>query len=235
MPNPYNLITHDCASCPILAQRRFCNMAHKGVVAAPKFMSFYPKGSTLYVEGEKARGVYILCSGRVKLTTSSAEGRNLILRTVEAGEVVGASAVVSNRPYETTAETIEPCQVNFIRNEDFLAMIQGSKESMMATAHQLSSDYFEAQREVRTFGLARTTGEKLSRLILDWCEHGEKTSKGIRLKVLLTHEEIAQMIGTTRETVTRLLSELKRQKVIEVKGSTFFVAAPESLEAAVSV
>ena len=235
MPNPYNLTTHNCSSCPLLSQRRFCRMAPKAVAAVSKFTSFYPKGSLLYVEGEEARGVYILCSGRVKLTTSSAEGRNLILRTAEAGELLGASAVISRRPYETSIETVEPCQVNFIRAEDFVNMITRDHEAMLSAAHQLSADYFEAQRELRTFGLARTTGEKLARLVLDWCATGEKTPQGVRLKVLMTHEEIAQMIGTTRETVTRLLSDLRKRKLITVKGSTFLVPSVDSLEALVTV
>ena len=235
MPNPYNLTTHNCSACPEMAQRRFCRMAPKAIADVSKFTTFYPKGSLLYVEGEAARGVYVLCSGRVKLTTSSAEGRNLILRTAEAGELLGASAVISHREYETSVETVEPCQVNFIRAEDFLNMITNDKEAMLSAAVQLSADYFEAQRELRTFGLARTTGEKLARLVLDWCATGEKTPRGVRLKVLMTHEEIAQMIGTTRETVTRLLSDLKKNKLIEVKGSTFLVPSTENLQALVTV
>ena len=235
MPNPYNLSTLECSTCPVRSQRRFCSMASKALANVSKFSTFYPKGSLLYVEGEKARGVFILCAGRVKLTTSSAEGRNLILRTGEPGEILGVSAVISGRPYETSIETLEPCQVNFIRADDFLNMIKNDKEAMLSTAFQLSADYFEAQREVRTFGLARNTGEKLARLVLDWCSTGEQTPRGIRLKVLMTHEEIAQMIGTTRETVTRLLSDFRRKKVIEVKGSTYWVSAPASLEAMVTV
>lgn len=235
MPNPYNLDTHDCASCQVLEQRRFCKLAPKAVAAVSKFTSFYPKGSLLYVEGETARGVYILCSGRVKLTTSSAEGRNLILRAAEAGELLGGSAVISGRPYETSVETIEPCQVNFIRSEDFLAMIKTDREAMLSVANQLSADYFEAQRELRTFGLARNTGEKLARLVLDWCATGEKTPRGTRLKVLMTHEEIAQMIGTTRETVTRLISDMRHKKILEVKGSTFLVPSVATLEQMVTV
>jgi len=106
----------------------------------------------------------------------------------------------------------------------------------MHTAQQLSEKYHSAQREIRTLGLAQTTSEKLAKLILDWCErNGEATPKGIRLKVLLTHEEIAQMIGTTRETVTRLLSDFKRKKIIDVKGSTLLVVQKEGLEEMVTV
>jgi len=237
MPSPYNLQAHqDCTSCT--NRHHFCNMQPQSLAALEriKFTAMYPKGSLLFVEGEKARGVFILCAGKVKLTTSSSEGRTLIVRIAEAGEVLGSSAVLLQRSYEISAETLEPCQVNFVRSEEFMAWIQNDREAMMSVARQLSDDYYNAQREIRSFGLAQTTSEKLARLVLDWCDQrGEPTDKGIRLKVLLTHEEIAQMIGTTRETVTRLLTSLRSKKVIDVKGSTFNVVRPDALEAMVTV
>jgi CRP/FNR family transcriptional regulator len=200
-----------------------------------KFTGIYPKGSLLFVEGEQPRGVFILCAGRVKLTTSSTEGKTLIVKVADAGEVLGASATILGKPYEVSAETIEPAQVNFIKREDFLRFLT-SPEVCMHTAQQLSEKYHSAQREIRSLGLAQTTSEKLARLILDWCnKDGEETPRGVRLKVLLTHEEIAQMIGTTRETVTRLLSDFKRKKLIEVKGSSVFVLAQPKLQDMVSV
>ena len=237
MPTPYNLeVNHNCTSCN--RRHRFCDMNPQSVdtMERIKFTAMYPKGSLLFVEGEKPRGVFVLCSGKVKLTTSSSEGRTLIVRIAEAGELLGASAVLLQKPYEMSVETIEPCQINFIRNEEFMAWIQTDREAMMSVARQLSDNYYEAQREIRSFGLAQTTSEKLARLVLDWCDQrGEQTDKGIRLKVLLTHEEIAQMIGTTRETVTRLLTSLRSKKVLEVKGSTVHVVKPDALEAMVTV
>jgi len=201
-----------------------------------KFTSVYPKGSVLFVEGEDPRGVFVLCGGRVKLTTSSSEGRTLIVKVAEPGEVLGASAALLGRPYELSAETIEPSQLNFIRREDFLRLLSAHTEACLHTAQQLSEKYHAAQREIRSLGLSQTTGEKLARLILDWCEHdGDETPRGIRLQVLLTHEEIGQMIGTTRETVTRLLSDWRRKKMIEIKGSNLFVREHARLSDMVSV
>ena len=71
--------------------------------------------------------------------------------------------------------------------------------------------------------------------MLDWCKSGEDTPKGTRMKVLLTHEEIAQMIGTTRETVTRVMSDFKRRKIIDVKGSTILIPRTQSLMDMVTV
>jgi CRP/FNR family transcriptional regulator, cyclic AMP receptor protein len=237
MPSPYNLqVSHNCSTCT--HRENFCAMPANAIDTLDriKFTAMYPKGSLLFVEGEQARGVFVLCSGKVKLTTSSSEGRTLIVRIAGPGEVLGSSAVLLHKPYEMSAETVEPCQVNFIRTEEFMAWIQNDREAMMSVARQLSGDYYAAQREIRSFGLAQTTTEKLARLVLDWCDKGgEKTDHGVRLKVLLTHEEIAQMIGTTRETVTRLLTSLRSKKVIEVKGSTVNVMRMDALEAMVTV
>jgi len=239
MPSPYNLeVEYNCAECRVRAERLFCNMSEGTVDAldSVKFTGLYPKGSLLFVEGEEPRGVFILCSGRAKLTTSSTEGKTLIVKVAEPGEVLGASATILGKPYEVSAETIEPSQLNFIKREDFMKFLGTHAEACMHTAQQLSEKYHSAQREIRSLGLSQTTSEKLARLILDWCDRGgEITTKGVRLKVLLTHEEIAQMIGTTRKTVTRLLSYLKRKKLIDVKGSSLFVTNKPQLENMVSV
>ena len=239
MPSPYNLDIHNtCTECTVRAERLFCNMSASSIAAVDsvKFTGVYPKGSLLFVEGEMPRGIFILCSGRAKLTTSSTEGKTLIVKIAEPGEVLGASATILGKPYEVSAETIEPAQLNFIKRDDFLKFLNNNAEACMHTAQQLSEKYHSAQREIRSLGLSQTTSEKLAKLLLDWCARGgEETNKGIRLKVLLTHEEIAQMIGTTRETVTRLLSDFKRKKIIDVKGSSVFVMAKDSLESMVSI
>src|SRR5947209_738462 len=214
MPSPYNLnIENNCIECARRAERLFCNMSTSAmeVLDAIKFTGVYPKGSVLFVDGEQPRGVFILCSGRAKLTTSSSEGKTLIVKIAEPGEILGASATILNRPYEVSAETIEPSQLNFIKRDDFIRFLEEHTEACMHAAQQLSEKYQAAQREIRSLGLAQTTSEKLAKLLLDWAaRNGEETPKGLRLSVLLTHEEIAQMIGTTRETVTRLLSDFKK-------------------------
>ncbi len=238
MPAPYNLEIHNnCRDCNVRHERPFCDMSD-GTVAtmdALKFTSVYPKGSTLFVEGEQPRGVFIICSGKVKLTTSSTEGKTLIIKIAEPGEVLGVSAAILGKQYEVSAETLEPSQLNFIKRDDFLRLLGTHPEVSLHTAQQLSEKYHSAQREIRSLGLSQTTSEKLARLILDWCKRGEDTPKGTRLKILLTHEEIGQMIGTTRETVTRLLSDFKRKKLLEVTGSTVLVLQKAQLEKLVSI
>jgi CRP/FNR family transcriptional regulator, cyclic AMP receptor protein len=238
MRTPYNLnVQQSCNNCQLRQAGWFCDGTDKTAsdMDAMKFTAVYPKGSVLFVEGELPRGVYVLCSGKVKLTTSSSEGRTLIVDVVEAGEILGLSATMLGKQYEVSAETIEPSQVNFISGGDFLRLLESHSDATMRAAQRLSVSLQKAQREIRTFGLSQTTGEKLARLILDWSEQGEVTPRGVRMTVLATHEEIAQMIGTTRETVTRTLSDFKRRHLIDVKGSNFFVPELAGLQDMVTV
>src|SRR5437763_5933544 len=188
MPSPYNLDIHNtCTECTVRAERLFCNMAASAIAAvdAIKFTGVYPRGSLLFVEGEMPRGIFILCSGRAKLTTSSTEGKTLIVKIAEPGEVLGASATILGKPYEVSAETIEPSQLNFIKREDFVRFLQSHVEVCMHTAQQLSEKYQSAQREIRSRGLSQTTSAKVARLLLDWTDkNGEITPRGIRLRVL---------------------------------------------------
>jgi len=239
MPSPYNLaLVEHCSQC---AERQanggFCNMAAEPVEALDsiKFTAAYPKGALLFVEGEQPRGVFILCRGLAKMTTTSSEGRTLIVKIAKPGEILGVSAAILGKTYEVSAETLEASQVSFIRRDDFLRFLNAYTEACMHTAEQLSEKYASAQREIRTFGLAQTTSEKLAKLLLDWSVSGEETPQGTRMQVLLTHEEIGQMIGTTRETVTRLLSDFKRKKLISVKGANLFLLAKQQMADMVSI
>ena len=148
MPTPYNLtVHHSCSTCT--ARHGFCSMPLQSIQSLEqiKFTAMYPKGSLLFVEGETARGVVVLCSGKVKLTTSSSEGRTLIVRIAEAGEVLGASAVLLGRGHEMSAETIEPCQVNFIRTEEFMQWIKnGAPKTMGEVADEWRLRYADTPK-----------------------------------------------------------------------------------------
>ena len=239
MATPYNLdVVHDCTKCQFRGERQFCNLDSKSVetLDALKFTTVHAKGALLFVEGEDPRSVYVLCSGKVKLTMASSDGRTLIVRIAEPGEVLGATAAVLNQPYEVSAETIEPAQVNVIKREHFIEFLRQHPEASMRLTRQISENCSAAHRDIRSLGLSQTAQEKMARLLLDWCARGGQPSeKGMRLKVLLTHEEIAQMIGATRETVTRVISDFKSRRLIDVKGSTFLVGNVGALEQMVTV
>jgi len=146
------------------------------------------------------------------------------MKIARAGEVLGLSAALSGRPYEMTAVTLDPCQVNFIRRDDFLRFLKDDVQVCLKVAEQLSEKYNAVCKEVRSLGLSHSAAEKLANLLLEWSSGHEDPSKPEpRVKLRLTHEEIGQMIGTSRETVTRLLADLKKQQILNVRGSTLVI------------
>jgi CRP/FNR family transcriptional regulator, cyclic AMP receptor protein len=222
MRSPYGLqIIESCVNCPHRQDRLFCNLPPAALHHLSQITgsATYPKGATLFVERQPSRGVFILCTGHVKLSTSSSDGKTLILRISEPGDLLGLPATISGRPYEVTAEVIESTQANFISRTDFLNFLREHGEAALRVAQELSETYQSAFAEMRTIGLSHSTGEKLARFLLDWSSNHKPDNGSVNFKLTLTHEEIAQMIGASRETVTRLLADFKKRNLLRIKGS----------------
>ena len=234
MLSPYGLdIIESCFTCKLRSDRLFCDLPTSALQSfeSIKYATAYPKGAVLFVEGQAPRGIYVLCKGRVKLSICSTDGKTLILKVAEPGEVLGLSASVSGKAYELTAETLDPCQVNFVKREDFLRFLKEHGEACLRVAEQLSEKYNSACHEIRSLGLSHSAAEKLAKLLLDWStKNGEAAKLEPRLKLALTHEEIAQMIGTSRETVTRLFADLKKRQIVQAKGSTLLIRNKAALK-----
>jgi len=233
MSVPYGLqLTENCLICKLRHSGFFCELPKSSLeeLEKIKYASALPQGAILFVEGQSARGAYIICSGRVKLTTTSRDGKSLIVRIAQAGEVLGIHATVSGRPYELTAETLQPCQLDFIKRDDFLRFLQNHADACLNAAQHLSQNCQDAYEMIRSLGLSHSVAEKLARLLLEWASDGESTKDGIRIKVALTHEEIAQLIGTSRETVTRVLGEFREHHLARLHGSTLLIENKVGLE-----
>src|SRR5271169_5120784 len=231
--SPYGLqIIEDCVTCPHKESRLFCNLPPAALQRLSEITSSatYPKGATLFVEGQPARGVFILCAGHVKLSTSSSDGRTLILRISDPGDLLGLPATISGRPYEVTADVIEPTQANFISRADFLNFLREHGEAALRVAQELSETYQSAFAEMRTIGLSHSAGEKLARFLLDWSANHASKNGSVKFNLTLTHEEIAQMIGASRETVTRLFADFKKNNFLQVKGSSVTIKNRVGLE-----
>jgi CRP/FNR family transcriptional regulator, cyclic AMP receptor protein len=233
MRSPYGMeVSEKCQVCALRTDGFFCNFSAGALktLETIKFTTVYPEGAILFVEEEAPRGVYLLCKGRVKLSMTASDGKTLILRIVKAGDVLGLNATVSGQPYAATAETLEPCQVNFLRREDFLAFLRTHPEAALAAARQMSSSYQAACQQIRSLGLTHSAPEKLARFLLQWSTRGQATKQGIRVPLTLTHEEISQIIGTSRETVTRTLGQFRNNQWAVVRGSSLVIQDKAALE-----
>jgi CRP/FNR family cyclic AMP-dependent transcriptional regulator len=234
MRTPYGLeVIESCMGCKASREGFFCRFSAPVLrsVDEASHHSVMPAGVLLFVEGQTPRGVFILCSGTVKLSTTSKEGKVLILKQAETGEVLGLSAAISGTNYEMTAETASACQLNFIGRPDLMSLLQNESEVGVHAALWLSREFQGAYRDIHDLVLARSSSGKLARLLLSCAPPGMQVSQELHLRSAMTHEEMAQRIGSSRETVTRLLSDLKKKRLIRLEGATLVIRDRTGLEA----
>jgi len=196
-----------------------------------KVRKYYPRSSVLFVEGQQARGVYVLCEGRAKVSIASAEGKTLVLRIAQSGDLLGINATLTGQPYGATAETLERCRIDFISRSDLMKLLDRDKKAYLGVAQSLGDKLRAVVEHTRLLFLSQSASEKLARLLVRWCDEvGKRTPQGIRIASGLTHEEIGQMICASRETVTRVLSEFKRKHIVNLVGNAIFVRNRKALE-----
>ena len=191
----------------------------------------YARGKVVFAEGEPARGIYLLRTGRATVSISSGEGRVVMLHLAQAGDVLGLNAVLQNSSYDTTVKTLEPCRTDFISRVELLGLMQRSDACRQQLLEILSRELAELTNRAKLLLLPQTANGRLARLLLAWSKkNGGETSLTVRLDRIFTHEEIAQMIGSSRETVTRLLTNLGRQQVIRITSDSILILDRLALE-----
>ncbi|HEX4038654.1 MAG TPA: Crp/Fnr family transcriptional regulator [Acidobacteriaceae bacterium] len=222
-----------CLECTARGKHPFCNMENSSLT---KFDTIgtpvqFGSGAVIFREGDHCGSVHVLCSGRVKLSATSREGRTLILKIARSGEILGLSAALAGQAYEVTAETVEPCKLKTIRRQALLDFLDRNPDASMRAARAVAQEYKAAFYEVRRLALPATASGRVANLLLDWSrEASPETSGKGRCMMPLTHEEIASMTATTRETVTRVLGQLKRDNLIQIHGAALTVLQPQALE-----
>jgi CRP/FNR family transcriptional regulator, cyclic AMP receptor protein len=189
---------------------------------------FFPKGGMFFLEGQSATGVFFLRGGTAKESMVSSTGRIAIIRVVGPGVILGVAAVLTGTPHESTVETLEPCHADFLTKPLFLDLLKTSSHLGKTVAGQLNRDCKAAYAAVRCLGLSGSVSGRLARLILHWAEYPmpneDKNGAKIRIRVILTREEIGQSMGTTRETASRILGEFQEKRWITMKGSVWTIS-----------
>jgi CRP/FNR family transcriptional regulator, cyclic AMP receptor protein len=224
---PYGFdITENCLDCKRRVGRLFCDLP-RGTLELLESLGVStacPKGTVLFAEGQSPRRVFVLCAGYVKLSVTSKTGNRFCLGIAQPGAVLGLSAVISRKPHELTAETGDPCQLRIINSDRLLGLMRNDPALSLAVVQCLSDDVQKVHNCVRLLGLSHSAIERLTRLLVQLSKY-ERTGAGhtALLTVPFTHRDLALMLGTTRETVTRLLAELTRKKLIRRHGSRLLI------------
>lgn len=225
----------NCLGCAWRSEGFFCELPETQLrqFSTFKITYAYPRGTTLFTEGQHANGVYMLCAGRVKMSTYSEEGRSLIVRVAEPGEILGLSACVAAVAHEGSAQVIEDCQVNFVRRREILELLKNNSDAALNAIRELSHLYHRAHAQICSLGLSVSASDKLAKLLLDWCSRSGDKTGGIHIRMIYTHEDIAEMIGTSRETVTRMLKMFRDRGLIQIVGTDLFIPDRRMLRGAI--
>jgi CRP/FNR family transcriptional regulator len=195
-----------------------------------KVFSDHEANTPLFMEGQAPSKILFLLAGQVKLSMNSSAGRRLIFGIANPGETLGLAPTFSGSRYDITAETLCHCRIASLSRDDFLEFLTRYPAAYKNVARELSMDCARACEQVRALGLAGSAPARLARLLLEWCANGQKTEDGTRLFCSLTHGEIGECIGASRETVTRIFSDFRFQELLESRGSTLIISNQRALE-----
>jgi len=187
-------------------------------------------GTVLYVEGQPPQEVFALLEGQVKVFMNSNEGKRLTVHIAGPGEFVGLPSAFTTSPQRTSAETLYPSKIASISCADFMRFLLAHPEASLSAARELGEYCDRSYTRLRTIGVTPSNRSKLARLLLEWSAQGQQTERGIQIHLALKHGEIAECIGTCRESVTRILRDLQRRNVIELRGSLLTITDQSALE-----
>lgn len=230
---PYGLpVIESCLQCPGEGDRPFCD--HLGPIRAAldaiSTSATYPKDAILFVQGQEPRGVFIMCNGRAKLSVTAADGKTIIVRVTQPGELIGLPGTIAGKPYELTAEAMEPLQARFIPRDLFLRFLRENPGAALHVLEMMSCIFRATLMEIRFLGLSASAAQKLAHFVLDLPDVEPRAPGPARKKLTMTHKEIAERLGTSRETVTRTFASFRRDGLLELHGSSLQILDPVGLQ-----
>jgi CRP/FNR family transcriptional regulator len=203
----------------------FCDLAEKDLAELTKARTpnVYRKRSVIFYEGNPCLGVFCVFSGKVKISNRGADGHKQIVRLAKDGDLLGYRALLAGEAYAATAEVIEKATICFLDKQVFLQMIRRKPDVAGRIMKRICQDLRRAEQHALDL-IQKPVAQRVGVLLLDLQERfGEKTERGVRINLELTRGEMAEMIGTTPESLIRILSDFKRRRLVDTDGPHVFV------------
>ncbi len=222
----------DCRRCEARACSPFCgnlNADEIDLFMKIKKSHLYEKRQAIFYEGNSCEGVYLLCSGSVKLMQSSRNGDQHILGIILPGDLIEKSAVFCEGRHTASAEALERSEVSLFRPKDFLDLLKSNAHFSLALIAILTKEV-ESGREKSRQLLFESAKKRLAYILIELSHHhGARQCEGMVIKLDLKRHELAEMIGVTQETTVRLLTKMKNEKLIRLNGKQIIVLDEEGL------
>jgi CRP/FNR family cyclic AMP-dependent transcriptional regulator len=182
-----------------------------------------PRSRILIDEQQKPLSILFLIEGQVNISMNSSDGRRFLLGIACAGDILGLTSAISGRSSEIRAEARYPCKIATMRRQDFLDFLARYPTASQNVMRELSLHHSGACERLRIFGVTSTVHSRLAGLLLEWCKSGRQAKGGTQIRFALTHEEIGECIRASRETVSRILADLRSHGLVRQRGSTLIV------------
>lgn len=220
--------------CELCLSRKFSMFAglsdeHLCSLSDTKNFISHKKGQILYYEGTKPLGVFCVNSGVVKIFKTASNGKEQIIRLAQKGDFVGYTSLIGEEVYSTTATIVEDAQICFVPKETFLKVMSEDVEFHRRITQALCKDLGVMEGKL-TDATQKTIRERLAMTLLKLGDsYGVDGAESQRINIVLTREEIAGIVGTATETVIRLLSEFKKDELIEFQGKKIIILDKKGL------
>ena len=186
-----------------------------------------PKDAIILLEDEEGDTLFVILKGKVKVTTFSESGKEVIFSILNEGDFFGDMSLLDGKPRSATVISIEESELRLIRRSDFNKLIETHPGIALRLLEELTSRLRKADERIESLALLDVTGRVAGILLQLADERGEKSERSILIKSRPTHQELANMVGTTRETVTRVLKQLENKKYISMDGKNLTIINPE--------
>ncbi|MDP2599121.1 MAG: Crp/Fnr family transcriptional regulator [Deltaproteobacteria bacterium] len=209
-----------CQTCGHRKESVFCDLSaeHLLEIDKAKTTNHYKRQQIIFYEGNQPYGLYCICSGKIKVFKVDEQGHQQIVRLAGPGDILGYRCLLSNEPYSATAESLEDADVCFMDKNTFFHVLETHPATAFNVMSRLAQDLGQAEKQVVNI-VHKNIRERLAELLLVFeKKYGKKVQNGVRLNISLTREELAELIGTTQESVIRLISEFKQDGLIAVDG-----------------
>ena len=217
--------TSSCESCPSKKDGIFCNLDFAEImdISTHKITNKYKKGQTLFVQGTHPFGLYCISTGNIKLTKTGIDGKETIVRIINAGDILGHRSLFTNEYFGKTATAMEDTEVCFIDKKYILSLMEKNPSVALNIINKLSRDMGNAENKLTSLH-QKNVRERLAELLLSLkATHGVRENDRWRVDLKLTREEMATMIGTANETLIRFMTEFKEAGIIEQEGKVIFI------------
>ncbi|MDE1162779.1 MAG: Crp/Fnr family transcriptional regulator [Acidobacteriaceae bacterium] len=229
------LSRRDCLTCIARGPDCFCHLpteALRDLQTLGRVVRL-SRGQQLLHEGDPADQVYMVCEGHLKLYASSPDGKVLLLRMAQPGDVLGLASALRNTRQKLTVEALDQCEVKSVRRNDFLRFAERYREVGQNTATAAAKEYETALVSARRLALSGSAAAKLASLLVELAELnlGAEKQKSVEIPMPLTHEELGSMCGISRETVTRTLTKFAAAGLVEQAVGRIVVKDLAGLEA----